>query len=336
MIDISALDVKYLAGVGPQRSLLLAKELAVRTVADLLYYFPYRHIDRSRIYAISELTSDMPYVQVRGRIVRFEEAGEGRNRRMVAHFTDDTGFVDLVWFQGVKHLLNRYKVGEEYLVFGKPTVFNGRVNIAHPDIDRIADVKLQALGMQPLYNTSERMKRSTLNSHSIEKMMASAVRLLKDDIPETLPQHIVTGQCLMPLAEALRNIHFPRSVADLNRARTRLKFEELFYLQLNILRYASDRRKKYRGYVFARVGENFHAFYNKCMPFELTGAQKRVLREMRADMGSGRQMNRLLQGDVGSGKTMVALLCMLLALDNGFQACLMAPTEILASQHYET
>ena len=333
---IEQLDVKYISGVGPQRATMLAKELNIHSVHDLLYYFPYKYVDRSKIYPINEVTGDMPYIQVRGQITAFETAGEGRGKRLIAHFTDGTGFIDLIWFQGIKYVVSRYKVHQEYIVFGRPSVFNGRVNIAHPDLDPASEVQLTSMGMQPYYNTTEKMKRSFLNSHAIEKMMQNAMPLLRETLPETLTPEIIAQLHLMPLNDALRNIHFPQNNDALRQAQLRLKFEELFYVQLNILRYASDRRRKFRGYVFRHVGAFFNTFYRDYLPFELTHAQKRVLREIRADMGSGKQMNRLLQGDVGSGKTMVALMSMLLALDNGFQACLMAPTEILANQHYET
>ena len=333
---IEQLDVKYISGVGPQRATMLAKELNIHSVHDLLYYFPYKYVDRSKIYPINEVTGDMPYIQVRGQITAFETAGEGRGKRLIAHFTDGTGFIDLIWFQGIKYVVSRYKAHQEYIVFGRPSVFNGRVNIAHPDLDPASEVQLTSMGMQPYYNTTEKMKRSFLNSHAIEKMMQNAMPLLREALPETLTPEIIAQLHLMPLNDALRNIHFPQNNDALRQAQLRLKFEELFYVQLNILRYASDRRRKFRGYVFRHVGAFFNTFYRDYLPFELTNAQKRVLREIRADMGSGKQMNRLLQGDVGSGKTMVALMSMLLALDNGYQACLMAPTEILANQHYET
>ena len=244
--------------------------------------------------------------------------------------------MDLVWFQGIKFLVGKYKVHQEYIVFGKPSVFNGRINIAHPDIDNASELKLSTMGLQPYYNTTEKMKRSSLNSHAIEKMMSAVVQQLREPLPETLSPAILTEHHLMPLTEALMNIHFPANPELLRKAQYRLKFEELFYVQLNILRYAKDRQRKYRGYVFETVGEIFNTFYAKNLPFELTGAQKRVLKEIRRDVGSGKQMNRLLQGDVGSGKTLVALMSMLMALDNGYQACMMAPTEILANQHFET
>ena len=263
-------------------------------------------------------------------------AGEGRQRRLIAHFTDGTGFVDLVWFQGIKFLTGKYKVHQEYIVFGRPTVFNGRINIAHPDVDLVTEVRMDAMGLRPYYNTTEKMKRSFLNSNAIEKLMGTLVQQLHEPLPETLSSEILTEHHLMPLTEALVNIHFPGNADLLRKAQYRLKFEELFYVQLNILRYASDRLRKYRGYIFRRIGDVFNTFYTRNLPFELTGAQKRVLKEIRHDLGSGRQMNRLLQGDVGSGKTLVALMSMLIALDNGYQACMMAPTEILANQHYET
>ena len=336
MFDLASRDIKYLSGVGPQRASVLNKELNIYSLHDLLYYFPYKYVDRSRIYYIHEIDGTMPYIQLKGEILGFETIGEGRQRRLIAHFSDGTGIVDLVWFQGIKFLVGKYKVHQEYIVFGKPSVFNGRINIAHPDIDNASELKLSTMGLQPYYNTTEKMKRSSLNSHAIEKMMSAVVQQLREPLPETLSPAILAEHHLMPLTEALMNIHFPANPELLRKAQYRLKFEELFYVQLNILRYAKDRQRKYRGYVFDTVGEIFNTFYAKNLPFELTGAQKRVLKEIRRDVGSGKQMNRLLQGDVGSGKTLVALMSMLIALDNGYQACMMAPTEILANQHFET
>ena len=336
MFDLTTRDIKYLQGVGPQRATMLNKELEIYSLHDLLYYFPYKYVDRSRLYYIHEIDGNMPYIQLKGQILSFETVGEGRQRRLVAHFSDGTGVVDLVWFQGIKYLMGRYKAHEEYIVFGKPTVFNGRINIAHPDIDPAKDLTLSAMGLQPYYNTTEKMKRAGLNSHALEKLMNNAFSLLQGPLLETLSPNVVEENHLMSLDEALRNIHFPQNPEKLRRAQYRLKFEELFYVQLNILRYTKDRQRKYRGLIFERVGEVFNTFYTQNLPFQLTGAQKRVIKEIRKDMGSGRQMNRLLQGDVGSGKTLVALMSMLIALDNGFQACMMAPTEILAAQHYET
>ena len=336
MFDITTRDIKYLQGVGPQRATMLNKELNIFSLRDLLYYFPYKYVDRSRLYYIHEIDGNMPYIQLKGQILSFETIGEGRQRRLVAHFSDGTGVIDLVWFQGIKYLMGKYKAHEEYIVFGKPTIFNGRVNVAHPDIDLAKDLTLSTMGLQPYYNTTEKMKRAGLNSHALEKLVANAFALLQGTMPETLAPKIVEEHHLMSLDEALRNIHFPQNPERLRKAQYRLKFEELFYIQLNILRYTKDRQRKFRGLCFERVGEVFNTFYSQNLPFQLTGAQKRVIKEIRKDMGSGRQMNRLLQGDVGSGKTLVALMSMLIALDNGYQACMMAPTEILAAQHFET
>ena len=336
MFDITTRDIKYLQGVGPQRATVLNKELNLFSLHDLLYYFPYKYVDRSRLYYIHEIDGNMPYIQLKGEILSFETFGEGRQRRLVGHFSDGTGIIDLVWFQGIKYLLEHYKTKTEYIVFGKPTVFNGRINVAHPDMDPSGELTLSTMGLQPYYNTTERMKRGFLNSHGLERLMKNALALLQEPLAETLPPQLVEEHHLMSLDEAIRNIHFPKNPELLRKAQYRLKFEELFYVQLNILRYSKDRQRKYRGLRFERVGEIFNTFYSQNLPFELTGAQKRVIKEIRKDMGSGRQMNRLLQGDVGSGKTLVALMSMLIALDNGYQACMMAPTEILAAQHYET
>ena len=336
MLDLTGRDIKFLQGVGPQRAAMLNKELNICSFHDLLYYFPYKYVDRSRLYYIHEIDGNMPYIQLKGQILSFETLGEGRQRRLVAHFSDGTGVVDLVWFQGIKYLTGHYKAHEEYIVFGKPTVFNGRINIAHPDIDLPKDLTLSAMGLRPYYHTTEKMKRAGLNSHALEKLVGNVFALLKETLSETLSPKILEQHHLMTLDESLRNIHFPQNPEKLRKAQYRLKFEELFYVQLNILRYAKDRQRKFRGLYFERVGEIFNTFYSQNLPFQLTSAQKRVIKEIRKDMGSGRQMNRLLQGDVGSGKTLVALMSMLIALDNGYQTCMMAPTEILATQHYET
>lgn len=336
MFDFEKRDIKYLTGVGPQRAATFNKELAIFTLKDLLYYFPYKYIDRSRLYYIHEIDGNMPYIQLRGQILSFEENGEGYRRRLIAHFSDGTGVVDLIWFQGQKFILNKYKVRTNYIIFGKPTYFGSRINIAHPDIDPAEEFTSANMGLQPYYNTTDKMKRSGLNSHTIEKLISNLLGQIKQPLPETLPTHIIEQNHLVSLTEALQNIHLPKTPEALRKAQYRLKFEELFYVQLNILRYMKERQQRYCGFRFNRVGDFFNTFYKKNLPFELTGAQKRVIKEIRQDMGSGRQMNRLLQGDVGSGKTLVALMSMLLALDNGYQACMMAPTEILANQHYES
>ncbi len=337
MLDLSTRDIKYLPGVGPQRASLLAKELNIVSFKDLLYYFPYKYVDRSRIYTIREIDGNMPYIQLRGKFLSFETFGEGRQRRLVGHFSDGTGVMDAVWFQGLKFVMGKIKAGVEYIIFGKPTVFGGRINVAHPDVDEADELTVGNMGLQPYYNTTEKMKRMLINSHAVEKLMRNLFHAIqREPFEETLSPWMVESFHLMPLTEALYNIHFPQNPELLRKAQYRLKFEELFYVQLNILRYTKERRNKFRGLPFEHVGEIFNTFYSQNLPFQLTGAQKRVIKEMRRDMGSGRQMNRLLQGDVGSGKTLVALMTMLIALDNGYQACMMAPTEILANQHYET
>lgn len=327
----------YLQGVGPRRKEILSRELGIRTYRDLLEYFPYKYVDRTKVYLISELSLDMPFVQIKGRIIRFEETETGKRRkRVIAHFTDGHGICDLVWFNGTKYVYQNYQLNREYVVFGKPAVFNGRFQFSHPDIDDAAQLQLNDMGMQPFYITTEKMKKAGITSRAMEKLTKTLIGKLSEPLEETLPPFITSHLHLISRDAALRKIHYPRSVDDTQRARVRLKFEELFYVQLNILRYASDHRRKYRGYIFNRIGAQFNWFYTHNLPFELTGAQKRVMHEIRADMAGGRQMNRLLQGDVGSGKTLVALMSMLIAIDNGYQACMMAPTEILAEQHLQT
>ena len=326
----------YLPGVGPNRKKMLNNELGIETYGDLLEYYPYKYVDRSKVYKIHELTGDMPYVQVVGHILSFETFQMGpRKERVVAHFTDGTAIADLTWFNGGKYAKQNYKIGTEYLVFGKPTVFNNRINFTHPDLDDAVNTDISSMGLQPYYNTTEKMKKSGLNSRAIERLTKTLIEKLPP-LPETLPDFLIAEKHLMGRDEAFHNVHYPKNSKDLERARLRLKFEELFYVQLNILRYANDQRRKFRGYVFSQVGDVFNTFYYNYLSFPLTGAQKRVIREIRKDMGSGRQMNRLLQGDVGSGKTLVALMSMLIAIDNGYQACIMAPTEILAEQHLQT
>lgn len=338
MTSILSQDIKYLTGVGPKRKEILEKELQISTWGDLLEYYPYKYVDRSRIYRIGELRGDLPFVQLKGKILSFEEFAMGTHRkRVVAHFGDGTGVVDLVWFRGAQYVYKTYKVNEEYIVFGRPSIYGGRYQFAHPDIDKVADVQLSEMGMQPYYMTTERMKKMGLTSRSLEKLTKTLVEKLSEQtISETLPPYIIGPLHLISRTEALHKIHYPKSLEDVQRAQVRLKFEELFYVQLNILRYAHDQRRKYRGYVFTQVGSLFHFFYHNNLPFELTNAQKRVMHEIRNDMATGQQMNRLVQGDVGSGKTLVALMSMLIAIGNGFQACMMAPTEILAEQHFAT
>ena len=336
MADISNTDIKYLPGVGPKKAEILNKEVDIFSVEDLLHYYPYKYIDRSRIYYIHEVDGNMPYIQLKGRITAFESAGEGRNKRLIAHFTDGTGFIDLVWFQGARFITDKYKVNLPYLVFGKPTAFGSKFNIAHPDIDPYIEEKAEQTNLMGYYNTTEKMKTHYLNSKAMQKIMTGALASALPHVVETLPQTIIEKANLLPLKEAIRNIHFPLNPTILRDAQYRLKFEELFYLQLNIFRYTSDRRAKLKGFVFTQVGNYFNSFYEKNLPFELTNAQKRIIREIRQDMATGEQMNRLLQGDVGSGKTLVALMIMLIAMDNGFQASMMAPTEILANQHFAT
>ena len=336
MTDFLEQDITYLPGVGPTRKKMLGKELGIETFGDLLEYYPYKYVDRSRIYQVSELTGDMPFVQVVGHILSFETFEMGpRKERVVAHFTDGTGIMDLVWFNGGRYAKQNYKIGTDYLLFGRPSVYGNRIQVQHPDLDDASKVDTTAMGMQPYYNTTEKMKKAGLNSRAVERLTKTLVEKLPP-LPETIPDFIIAQHHLMSRDEALRNLHYPQNSRDLEKARVRMKFEELFFVQLNILRYASDQRRKYRGYVFNRIGDIFNTFYHQNLPFPLTGAQKRVMHEIRHDLSSGRQMNRLLQGDVGSGKTLVALMTMLIALDNGFQACIMAPTEILAEQHLST
>ena len=336
MSSILDQDIQFLPSVGPKTKEILSKELSIRSYGDLLEYYPYKYVDRSKIFHISELTSDMPFVQLKGKILSYEEVDIGkRNKMLVAHFSDGYGVVDLVWFRSAQYIIKSYKVGTEYIVFGKPSAYNGRFQFAHPDIDDASKLQISEMGMQPFYGLTENMKKRGYTSRSIERITRSLVSILPP-LPETLPDFIVNRLHLVSRDAALRMIHYPHSHQEMQKAQVRLKFEELFYVQLNILRYASDQRRKYRGYIFNRIGDIFNGFYAHHLPFELTGAQKRVMHEIRADMCSGRQMNRLLQGDVGSGKTLVALMTMLIALDNGYQACLMAPTEILAEQHLQT
>ena len=330
-------DITYLQGVGPKRAELLNKELGIYTFRDLLYFFPYKYIDRTRFYKIAELDPDLPFVQIKGIIRGYATEGHGQAKRLVADFHDETGSLKLVWFKGGKWITGSFTPGVEYIVFGKPGVFNGTINIVHPEIeaaDKIAERLNSALQAQ--YSSTEKLKNQFISSKTISKLIGNMLKQLKIRLPETLPQYLITRYKLMNLHDALHKIHFPANPEELEKSRYRLKFEELFYIQLNLLRYKTNRIIKYKGFVFSNVGDTFNNFYYNNLPFSLTDAQKRVMKEIRKDLGSGKQMNRLLQGDVGSGKTLVALMSMLIAIDNGYQACIMAPTEILANQHYQT
>ncbi len=334
-MDLSYQDIKFLPGVGPKKADLLAKELDIHSAEDLLRHYPYKYIDRSRYYYLHEISEEMPFIQVKGHIIRFEKVGESPKQRLVAIFTDGRDTIELVWFKGINFILDKYKTGIEYVVFGKPSFFNNKFNLQHPEIDLPSQLPPpEQMGLQPFYNTSEKMKNSFLNSKTIQKILFPLVQSIRSGIPETLPAYLLKKYALLNLTDSLVNIHFPKNADLLKKSRQRLKFEELFYIQLNILQQTKWRDQHFRGFVFGQIGEYFNRFYKDYLPFELTNAQKRVIREIRVDVASGRQMNRLLQGDVGSGKTLVALMAMLIAIDNGFQACIMAPTEILATQHY--
>lgn len=335
-MSILQTDIQFVPGIGPQRASVLNKELEIFTLEDLFRYYPYRYVDKSRIYYVHEIEGSMPYVQLKGVIKSFETIGEGRKSRLVGHFTDGTAFVDLVWFQGARFVQSKLKLNKEYIVFGKPAQFGRKYSIAHPDIEPCDSPDYRPEGLFAYYNTTDKMKRSYINSKTMNTMMGSAFGMLKAQIPESLSPDVIEAANLIPLHDALENIHFPKNPLLLRDAEFRLKFEELFYIQLNILGYSANRKEKLKGFFFPKVGHFLNSFYEKHLPFELTNAQKRVIKEIRVDTASGKQMNRLLQGDVGSGKTLVALMLMLISLDNGFQSCLMAPTEILASQHFIT
>lgn len=329
-------ELQYLVGVGPKRAELIEAELKIHSADELIGYFPYRYVDKSHIYKISEIDGNMPYILLRGRFVAFEEVGAGANHRLVGRFTDDTGMIECVWFKGIKYILNSIDRGREYLLFGKPTVFQNAYNIAHPELETSSDEAVDnAQGLVGMYNTTEKMKRASLTSRALQKIILGYFQRNPAPFAETLPAYVVERMHLMNYNQAIRQIHFPANPENLRQAQYRFKFEELFYLQLYLVRSFKMRQQALVGFPFTKIGRFFNDFYTKCLPFELTGAQKRVLKEIRHDVGSGRQMNRLLQGDVGSGKTLVALMTMLMALDNGFQACMMAPTEILATQHYD-
>lgn len=326
----------YLPGVGPKKAEVLRKEINVVSWEDMIYYFPYKYIDRSKIFKVREINGNMPYIQLKGKISGYQAVGEGSGRRLTATFSDDTGSIELVWFRMLKQIPEMYKLGTEYILFGKPTLFGHRINIAHPELETENKFYEGEVGVQGQYNTTERMKNAFLHSRALQKIITKILENIKTPLPETLSKDIIDKTHVIPLDEAIRNIHFPKSTDLLRKAQYRLKFEELFYLQLNILRVTKYREKRLGGLLFTKVGDYFNNFYKYNLPFELTNAQKRVVREIRQDTNTGKQMNRLLQGDVGSGKTLVALLSILLSLDNGFQGAIMAPTEILATQHYET
>ena len=330
ILDLHQRAITYLPGV------VLQKEVNLASYEDLLYYIPYKYMDRSRFYRVSDINGSMPYIQLKGRILSFETLGEGSAKRLIGKFSDGTGTIDLVWFKQIHWVTNKLKPDVDYIVFGKPTLFGNSFNMVHPDVDPIEQAAQVAQGLTPYYNTTERMKKIGLNSRALQNLIFNLLSNLQWQVPEILSPDLLQRTKLISLSDALRQIHFPESIEMMRKAQQRLKFDELFFIQLNLLQRADRRKRKQQGLLFARVGDYFNTFYKTYLPFELTNAQKRVIREIRADMGSGRQMNRLLQGDVGSGKTLVALLCMLLALDNQCQACIMAPTEILAAQHYAT
>jgi len=330
-------DIKFLAGVGPKKAALLNSELGIFTYLDMLYYFPYKYVDRTKFYSIREITANLAYVQVVGKIESFETIGTGPKARLTAVFKDNTGSMELIWFKGIKWVEKNIKTHIEYVVYGKPSVFNGRVNIVHPELELFDEVEKNVSGsVQAFYNTSEKMKKNFLTSKTILRLQYNLLAIAKGNIPETLPKWFAEKYKLRSLNDSLISVHLPKNADQLRSAQFRLKFEELFFIQLKILSLKSKREQKFKGHIFSVIGYFFNNFYHQCLPFEMTNAQKKVIREVRKDVGSGIQMNRLLQGDVGSGKTIVAIMCMLMAIDNKTQACLMAPTEILAIQHYLT
>ncbi len=329
-------DIQFLPGVGPKRADILREELNISTIEDLLTYYPYRYVDRSRFFKISDVTSDMPFIQIKGKIQGYASIGKGRGKRLVADFTDGSGRLELVWFRGAKWIPENYPIGKELVVFGRPSVYQRKLNVVHPELEDPEKKHVVSSSLQAVYSTTEKLKDNYLTSKAISKLMANLIKDLPRKFEETLPAWLLQKLNLVNLDTAMRQIHFPDATAQYKKAELRLKFEELFYIQLNILQGKSERNKRFRGNVFGTVGESFNTFYTEHLPFELTGAQKKVMKEIRRDMGSGRQMNRLLQGDVGSGKTLVALMSLLIAIDNGFQTCIMAPTEILAQQHFKS
>jgi ATP-dependent DNA helicase RecG len=329
--------VEYLKGVGPQKAEILKTEMGIFTYGDLLTLYPFRYIDRTQFHAISQITAELPYIQLRGRFTRMKTIGEKRGKRLSATFRDGTGEIELVWFQGTKWIVDKYKGDRDYIVFGKPQLYNNKWNIAHPEVEEVSEANTRlANAWQPVYPSTEKMKSKALDSKGISRLMKPLLTLLRGKMEEILPPEAIEQMKLISREEAVCQIHLPSSPEGLRKAEFRLKFEELFFIQLKLLKLKAYRKEQFKGFVFGTVGEQFNEFYNKHLPFPLTNAQKRVIKEIRQDTGSGKHMNRLLQGDVGSGKTLVALMTMLIAIDNGFQAGIMAPTEILANQHYET
>lgn len=328
--------IEYLKGVGPQKADVLKKELLLFTIGDLLQYYPFRYIDRTAFHKIRQLHTDLIGAQILGRLISLKEVGENRGKRLVGHFKDETGSMELVWFQSVTALKKGLKVGSVYIIYGKPTEFNGHISITHPEMElyNSTEKKVGNMTMQPVYSSTEKLKKFNLDTKGIQKLQQTALETVYNTISENLPQYILDKNKLIDHKKAMLSIHFPQDVNDLNAAIQRLKFEELFFIQLRLLRNKQLNTQKYKGHIFNQVGEKFNTFFNERLPFPLTNAQKRVVKEIRVDTNTGAQMNRLVQGDVGSGKTVVALMSMLLAVDNGYQACMMAPTEILATQHY--
>jgi ATP-dependent DNA helicase RecG len=336
-MELLSTPIDFLKGVGPAKADLLKKELQIFTYRDLITYYPFRYVDKSKIFKVSDLNADLPFIQLKGEVLKFETIGKGRAKRLVAHFKDDTGIIKLIWFKGTTWIRSSIKLNTEYLVFGKPTSFKNTFSLVHPELDLWEDYNKKAhVGLQGVYHSSEKLSAKGLNSRGILKLIKNLIPLLKNDIKETLSLKILTQLNLPTKEDSLINIHIPKNNNDFIRAQKRLKFEEFFFLQLHLLKLKLIRTKRLKGYPFPKIDTHFNNFYNNHIPFELTGAQKRVLKEIRRDVQSEAQMNRLLQGDVGSGKTLVAFLSMLIAVDNGFQSAIMAPTEILARQHMDT
>ena len=329
-------QITYLKGVGPKRAELLQKELSINTYEDFLNYFPFRYVDKSKYFKVKDVINDTVYFQLKGKVTNLKAVGDKRAKYITADLTDDTGTIGLVWFRGLQWVKNRFVPGKEYIVFGKPSTFKNKFNFVHPEIEDVVEGEpvIQGNRLEGIYRTSEKLKNMGLGTRGISKLMKSLLSQVIDIVPENIPDYMIKRYKLLSRKEALLNIHFPVSPEVIKKAELRLKFEELLFIQLQILREKIFTQRKIRGHIFSEVGNYFNDFYYKHLPFTLTNAQKRVVKEIRIDMKSGRQMNRLLQGDVGSGKTLVALMSMLIAMDNGFQSAMMAPTEILATQHF--